>query len=125
MSLVYLVQAYLLLHLARLMLWVLPFKSCLRLIRVGERHWREPKAGELIDLQRAIRRASRKTLFNSTCLIQAFTARWMLRRRGIRSDVYFGVLPHKGRKLDAHAWVVSHEMEITPKNGDYKVLLQV
>ena len=119
-----LLEAYILLHLSRLMLWILPFRWCLKLCAVSVRPGREPDKGELAAITRAIRRAGRKTVFHTTCLVKALVARWMLRRRNIHSVLYFGVQPDSLKKIAAHAWVVSHGQEITPRSGDYKVLLE-
>ena len=119
-----LLEAYILLHLSRLMLWVLPFRWCLKLCAVSGKPGREPDEGELAAITRAIRRAGRKTVFDASCLVKAIVARWMLRRRNIHSVLYFGVQSDSLKKIAAHAWVVSHQQEITPRSGDYKVLLE-
>jgi hypothetical protein len=49
----------------------------------------------------------------------------MLRRRKIHSEVFFGVKPDENTRIAAHAWVVSHGMEVVNQGGEYKILLNV
>jgi uncharacterized membrane protein (UPF0136 family) len=71
-------------------------------------------AGNLVDstnslavayrLERLVWLASRLHLLSITCLLRAFTLRWMLRRRGIPADLRIGV--NRSRiGIHAHAWV--------------------
>ncbi len=117
-------QAFVLLCMARLILWVLPFRWCLRLCAQTRQGERTPGHGELPAISRAIRRASRKTIFNSTCLVKALAARWILRSRGIESTLFFGVAPGTSQKIAAHAWLESHKLEITPCLKEHHVLFK-
>lgn len=117
-------EALTLLYLARLMLWVLPFRWCMKLIRQRRDNGRVPAKEELPAIKQAIRRASKRAFWKNTCLVESFAARWMLRRRGIQSKVYIGVKPDQKTKIAAHAWVISHGTEIVPRSGDYKVLME-
>ncbi len=117
-------EALTLLYLARLMLWVLPFRWCLKLIRETGSNGKIPAKDELQAIKQAIRRANRRAFWKNTCLVESFAARWMLRRRGIRSKVYIGVKPDQKTRIAAHAWVISHGTEIVARSGDYKILLE-
>ncbi len=46
-----------------------------------------------------------RTPWTSTCLIKAVAADKMLQKRGIRSQLHFGVIKGKGKTLEAHAWL--------------------
>lgn len=54
----------------------------------------------------SVRAAARRTPWDSNCLAQAIAAKMMLRRRGISSTLYLGVVrPVPAAALDAHAWL--------------------
>lgn len=44
-------------------------------------------------------------LWKSKCLDQAMTAQRMLKRRGLQSTLYFGMVKEKDQSLIAHAWL--------------------
>ena len=48
--------------------------------------------------------ATRHTPFRATCLSRSLLLGWLLRRRGVASDLRIGVRLTNG-VLDAHAWV--------------------
>lgn len=52
----------------------------------------------------AVNIAARHTPFPATCLTRSLLLGWLLRRRGVPSDLRIGVRLAKG-VLDAHAWV--------------------
>ena len=61
----------------------------------------------LSDMQalgEAVNIAARHTPFPATCLTRSLLLGWLLRRRGIQSDLRIGVRLVQGA-LDAHAWV--------------------
>ncbi|OQC17496.1 lasso peptide biosynthesis B2 protein [Candidatus Skiveiella danica] len=62
--------------------------------------------GELVNI------AARYTLGPRTCLTRSLLLGWLLRRRGVESQLRIGVRLNQGR-LDAHAWV---ECEGVPVN---------
>lgn len=64
--------------------------------------------------------ASRHTLWQSMCLVQAFTAKKMLKDRKIKSTVYLGVSKNENNELIAHAWTRCGEVYITGGNGHKK-----
>jgi Transglutaminase-like superfamily len=53
---------------------------------------------------RMVTLAARHGFFNSTCLHRALILWWLLRRRGISSDLRIGVRTETG-EFEAHAWV--------------------
>jgi hypothetical protein len=62
-----------------------------------------PVAG-LSDIGTLVNRAARCVPGPVTCLTRSLLLRWLLRRRGIVSELRIGVQLAQG-KLDAHAWV--------------------
>ena len=61
----------------------------------------------------AVRRAATATPWTSTCLLQAFAGRLMLRRRKIPSVIFIGVLKAGDDALKAHAWLACGEVILT------------
>jgi len=57
-------------------------------------------------LGEAVNIAARHTPFPATCLTRSLLLGWLLRRRGVASDLRIGVRLTQGA-LDAHAWVES------------------
>ena len=55
-------------------------------------------------LGEAVNIAARHTPFPATCLTRSLLLGWLLRRRGVASDLRIGVRLTNGA-LDAHAWV--------------------
>ena len=55
-------------------------------------------------LGEAVNIAARHTPFPATCLTRSLLLCWLLRRRGVQSDLRIGVRLTQG-VLDAHAWV--------------------
>ncbi|MBK7991648.1 MAG: lasso peptide biosynthesis B2 protein [Comamonadaceae bacterium] len=77
-----------------------PPRSDCRLKRAG-------KAMSLPDIQalgELVNIAARHTLGPRTCLTRSLLLGWLLRRRGVASDLRIGVRLTNG-VLDAHAWV--------------------
>ena len=118
-----LIEAFLLLGLARLAVLVLPFRWLAA--SLGE-HMKETdrtlspnalKTARLIG--GAVRSAAGYTPWGSVCLPQAVTAKWMLGRRHIASTLYLGVAKDDAShpKLAAHAWVRSGPSILTGAQG--------
>ena len=58
-------------------------------------------------VRQAIGRAMRNAPLDFICLPQALSARWMLKRRGLDSDLSIGVQRNSSGGLDVHAWLTS------------------
>ena len=65
----------------------------------------------------AVEAASRRVPWKSLCLVQAMTARSLLRRRGLSGVVYFGLAKDDKKDLLAHAWLRSGGLIITGYGG--------
>lgn len=73
----------------------------------GDRDRHEATAAELQEAERLAQLAAmagRSGLLSATCLRQALLVDFMLRRRGLASELKLGVRKIEGR-FDAHAWV--------------------
>jgi hypothetical protein len=79
---------------------------------------------ELIkSLTRAVRRTGRHAPWKTKCLVDAITAKLLLRRHGIPSVLYLGVHKDKGEKLVAHAWLKCGDKFITGRKGYRKFIV--
>ena len=106
-----LMEAFLLLGVARLALLVLPFKWLA--VSLG-RHMKET-GSEMIPsdiycarmIGQAVCAAANYTPWKSVCLPQAVAAQWMLKRRHVAGTLYLGVAKDEAKsgKLAAHAWL--------------------
>ena len=59
---------------------------------------------EIQALGEAVNIAARQSPFPATCLTRSLLLGWLLRRRGVTSELHIGVRLTQGM-LDAHAWV--------------------
>jgi hypothetical protein len=75
------------------------------------------KRNKILNIKYVIACASKHTPWQSKCLVQAFTAKTMLKKRNIRSTVYLGVAKDKNGEMIAHAWTRCGEIYVTGGNG--------
>ena len=118
-----LLEAFLLLGIARLVVLTLPFKWLAA--SLGE-HMQETDAkigADDLNLARkvgqAVRSAANHTVWESVCLPQAVAGQWMLKRRRIAGTLYLGVAKDETRreKLAAHAWLRCGHIILTGTHG--------
>jgi hypothetical protein len=111
-------QAWLLLHVSKVMILIFPFRKIAA--KLGQAQLETPKIDfgkeKWFDVEVAINRASRFTLFKSKCYDQALTGKYMLRKKSIPSTLYFGLAKEKG-ELIAHAWVRAGKRIVTGRAG--------
>jgi hypothetical protein len=121
-----LIEAFLLLGVARLSLLVLPFKW---LAATLGRHKSETSAemnpsdiGCARMIGQAVCAAANYTPWKSVCLPQAVAAQWMLKRRHISGTLYLGVAKNEAKpmKLAAHAWLRCGNLILTGREGHRK-----
>lgn len=118
-----LLEAFILLGIARLLVLSIPFRWLA--VSLGK-HMREsaPQA-EPADLQQArligqaIRSVANNTPWDSVCLPQAVAAQWMLKWRRIAATLYLGVAKADARpeQLAAHAWLRCGDVILTGAAG--------
>ena len=110
-------EAWFLLVLMKAAVALLPFRRIASLLgKPGVMNEREYPAHLLQPAQAvglAVRRAAVATPWASTCLLQAFAGRLMLRRRKIPSVIFIGVLKAGEEELKAHAWLAYGEAILT------------
>lgn len=76
-----------------------------------------------IDLEKAIyithivKTTCSYTKWESKCMVQALVSKWILKRRGIDSTIYFGVKKDEEGMLKAHAWLRVGDKILTGIHG--------
>ena len=120
---IYLLEAFVLLLYARILVVFRPFKEIAPTLgNHMQESASEPSMDQLEEAKaigRAIKRVSQFTPVRSMCFEQAITASIMLSKRGISTTTYFGVLKDESVKegLKAHAWIKVGETTITGNRG--------
>jgi hypothetical protein len=69
-----------------------------------------------IALGALVERVGNHTPWNSNCLAQAIAVTFMLRRRGVKTTMYFGVAKNHEGECEAHAWTRSGGAILTGRN---------
>ena len=113
------VEAWSLLHFAKLVILFMPFKkiaSCMGRLQVESNHDLQSME-KSTQIEHAVRRASRYTLHESKCYDQALTAKALLVQIGLPATIYFGLAKDGENKLSAHAWVRCGNKIVTGKAG--------
>jgi hypothetical protein len=93
---------------ARTAIRVLPFRH---LTRAFERSVAHPALREsarryaIADVRRAITAAASRLPGSTSCFARAVAAQAMLRRRGVRTTLFYGARTAHGRDLRAHVWL--------------------
>lgn len=70
-------------------------------------------------VRRIVLSTSKNTPWESKCMVQAVSCKWLLKKYGVESTIYFGIKPdeeNKG-KLKAHAWLRVGEYIVTGREG--------
>jgi hypothetical protein len=92
----------------------LPFRICIRRLKPATNYTNPVSIEKLKKIKTAISRANKLAFWSNICLVKSIAARFMLQRRGIGSVLYLGLRFEEGKKLSAHAWLMSEGIYITP-----------
>jgi len=114
------VKVFVLLEFVKLGLWLLPFRTLLRLLSRVSKGPKEPRGIDCPSPEEIawfVEVASRHSPGVKTCLTQALAAQVLLTRHGYPAFVHLGVLRGKQEQFQAHAWVES-EGKIVIGGGD-------
>ena len=112
-----LVEALVLLALARLAVLTLPFRWVAKVL--GRPGAQTPDqvdpvhAAGIRAVRAALRKVPKHVPWTSKCLDQAVAGKIMLARRGIPATVYFGVKTDDKGAIDAHAWLRSGSVYVS------------
>lgn len=110
-------EAILFLFYEKLRVQTLPFKKLID-SRGQEAFSDQADPVLLRSIRMAIRRANKLAWWSNICLVKSLAGRRMLNRRRIASSFHLGLRFDNKNKLEAHAWLISGNLEITPKGGE-------
>lgn len=111
------IEAYIFLGIFQMIISTVAFKHIAP--RLGEHMQESPdqidenKRLVIKNVSWAVNTMSRHTFWESKCLVQAITAKYMLRRRDIKSTLYLGVARDEQQAMMAHAWLRSGPTIVT------------
>ncbi|HOS91564.1 MAG: lasso peptide biosynthesis B2 protein [Prolixibacteraceae bacterium] len=105
-----------------LFLKLIPFKWIPVLLKNPEKHVSNPDIALLRQIKSAIKYAGHLAIWKNKCLIMSLTARLMLKKRNIPSQLFFGVEISQKKQFTAHAWIQAGNYEMVNKNGEWKEL---
>ena len=113
------VEAWCLLHLAKLVIVFMPFKKIASWMgSLGVESVHDLHSTDMFTkIEHAVRRAARYTLHESKCYDQALSAKALLGQSGLPATIYFGLAKESVNQLMAHAWVRCGERIISGKAG--------
>ena len=80
------------------------FQSHIQRNPIAARQASPMQQNDVLALAEAVNIAARHTPFHTTCLTRSLLLYWLLRRRGVSSELRIGVNLSSGT-LKAHAWV--------------------
>lgn len=118
-----LLEAFVLLGVARLLVLCIPFRWLARTLGQHMRESAQDVAASDVELAvlvgRAVQSAASNTPWESVCLPQAVTGQWMLKRRRVVATLYLGVMKaeQKPEQLAAHAWLRCGDRILTGAAG--------
>jgi hypothetical protein len=76
-------------------------------------HQGRAKRTEITAIGQEILRAANNVPWEAVCLPQAIVGKWMLKRRGMASELYLGVAKDGSTDFKAHAWLFAGDMPVT------------
>ncbi len=111
----FIIEAAILLALARAITMFVPFRDIARLASRPVRR-AAPRAEDrdavIANVRSAVSRSARKVPWRALCFEQGFAAQAMLRRRGIEAVMYYGAATGGPQKLSAHVWVRDGDTDV-------------
>jgi len=117
------VQAYIYTGIARAFILFVPFNKLKK--RMGNLKEESAKVVDISSYRIAkniswsVIQASRYTPWESKCLVQALTARRMMKERGVSTTLYLGVMKNEKNEMLAHAWIRCGSYYITGGSNRY------
>jgi len=90
---------------------LVPFPTLARRLARPPQSGKPTTAEEIRPIRRAIDAWTRRLPVEPKCFARGLAAFWMLRRRGLASNLYYGAATIDG-KLKAHVWVKSGDQDV-------------
>ncbi|QIP13921.1 lasso peptide biosynthesis B2 protein [Spirosoma aureum] len=115
-------EALFFVYAAKILLLILPFKFCVRILSTKKQNYENPEIEQLKQIKKAIHRTRWLSFWKNQCIVMSIASRWMLQRRHIHSLLSLGVAFDENKKLKAHAWLKTGEFGIVEKGGNFHEL---
>lgn len=112
-------EATLLLFMAKLLLFVLPIRHCVKLLASKGLDNTDPEMAQLLRIKKAIHQTRWLMHWKNKCIVMCVASRWMLQRRQIPSTLSLGVVFDENKKLRAHAWIKVGEFQLVEKGEGF------
>lgn len=64
------------------------------------------------ELRWAVEAVARRLPFRAKCFERGLAAQWMLRRRGVASNLFYGIARNADGELSAHVWVRTGTIDV-------------
>jgi len=119
-----LTEAIVLMVIAKTILLLMPVKAIMKMSFKTKKTQTDPDISLLKDIQWAISRADRLSFWKNRCIVQSIAGRWMLQRRGIDSQIIFGIKHDENLAVIAHAWLKTGDFEIVMSGRNYRELMK-
>jgi hypothetical protein len=102
---------------ARILTLLFPFKQVAKKMAkpsrtISPQNDESKLLGRAVKFSQIVKSLSKKVPFRAMCFEQALSMQLLLKRRGLTSEIYFGVNTKKD-KLSAHAWCVYNDVTLT------------
>lgn len=107
-----LVETTLLLAFAALCIAILSFERVTKVAAGGRRNLQAASPAAARRLAWAVAACARRVPWRALCFEQGLAAQLLLRRRGLKSELCYGIRPDRGDGLTAHVWVRSGEVDV-------------
>jgi len=123
-SIAWFTEAWICLGIARMMLVFRPFNKILPVLKSDATSYKIAGIETLQLIKLSIARAAVRSPWRTKCFEQALAARMMLKRRGLATVTYFGVLKNSNGSIEAHAWLECGAFVVTgwKKKDEYTVI---
>lgn len=112
------IEALLFLFYSKILLSIFPFKTCIKRFKSIEQLNHSIDISTLKDVRTAISRANKLAFWKNICIVNSFAARMMLQSRGIASVMHLGLRYKNSTNMEAHAWLMVGDINITPKGEE-------
>lgn len=102
-------------YIARLLMAIFPARLIIKPFQNPIKPQKHPETIILERVKEATARANLLALWKNRCLVQSLSARVMLARRGIASQLHLGLAADPNGNPLAHAWLTAGNFEVVNK----------
>lgn len=109
--------AYVFLYFSQFLIIFVPFRWYIPLFKDRTaNHWESATDEKLLEVRKAMLRGLKYLPWRGKCLVQALTAKLLLRTVHLPGTIYFGIRKENDR-MKAHAWLKCGDHFVSGKEG--------